>query len=67
MSTPTLYFENAAAGTRYKVLEKFTNPDGVAMLKLQGQHAVFEEVYDKDLFKRLGYTLVRVEEGDDDA
>jgi hypothetical protein len=66
MKTTTLYFENAAAKTRYRVLDKYVNGDGVTVLKLQGQHATFEEVYDKELFKKLGYTLVKVEEGDDD-
>lgn len=59
-----LYFRNAKTGKRYRVIRKFKDAEGKEQVELQGTHAVFREPYDKDRFKRLGYTL-EVEEADE--
>jgi hypothetical protein len=55
------YFENTKTGKRYKIvsLDKETNK-----VRLRGEHAEFEETFDKARFKAMGYQLIRVQEGD---
>lgn len=49
-----LYFRNEKTGKRYEVIsiDKAKN-----VIRLKGSAAEFEEPYDKDRFKRLGYVL----------
>lgn len=55
----TVYFRNTKTGKRFEVvrLDPKTN-----IITLRGEHAEFDETYDKEKFKRLGYTLEKVEE-----
>ena len=56
--TVILSFVSQSSGKKYKVLglDKTQDPP---MLTLQGEVAKFEQAFDKDLFKRCGYDLVR--------
>ena len=65
MSNKTLYFKNVHTGARYRVLRQFTDGEGIKRVELQGQTATFTEPFDKERFKRMGYTL-EVEESNDD-
>jgi len=56
-----LYFRNAKTGKRYEVVKL---DKAVGKVTLKGEMATFEEVYDKDRFKRMGYVL---EQGTEDA
>lgn len=58
---PKLYFRNVNTGKRYEVV-KLDKAAGKVTLK--GATATFDEVYDKDRFKRMGYVL---EQGTEDA
>ena len=53
-----LFFVNVNSGKKYKVL-------GIDKVKgtitLKGPNAEFDEPYDKERFKKLGYTLEKVE------
>ena len=60
----TLYFEHKATGKRFKIIE-FDEATG--KVKLKGTNSTFTEVFDKDLFKKMGYTLLRVNEADDEG
>jgi hypothetical protein len=67
--TTVLSFVSQSSGKKYKVLglDKTQDPP---MLTLQGEHAKFEQPFDKELFKQCGYDLVREEvldKDDDDA
>lgn len=65
MSNKVLYFRNDYTQARYRVLRKFTDADGIQKVELQGETATFVEPYDKERFKKMGYTL-EMEETDDD-
>lgn len=49
-----VYFENEKTGKKYLVL-KFDREAGTVRLK--GPQGEFDEKYDKEHFKKLGYTL----------
>jgi hypothetical protein len=51
-----LYLKNEKTGKKYEIisLDKETN-----VVTLKGPNAEFTETFDKDRFKRLGYTLER--------
>lgn len=65
MSSKVLYFKNTKTGSRYRVLRQFVDAEGIKKVELQGQTATFIEPFDKERFKRMGYTL-EVEETDDE-
>lgn len=49
-----LFLKNTRTGKRYEIVKV----DKVAgTITLKGPHAQFTEPYDKEQFKRLGYTL----------
>lgn len=54
-----VYFRHAKTGKRFEVV-RFDNKTNV--MTLRGEHAEFEQPYDKEQFKRLGYTLEKAEE-----
>jgi len=56
-----LYLENKQTRRRYLIVR--LNKD-TGKVTLRGEHAEFEEVYDKDRFKAMGYTLVKEESAD---
>jgi hypothetical protein len=58
--TTVLSFVSQSSGKKYKVLglDKTQDPP---MLTLQGEHAKFEQPFDKDLFKQCGYNLIKEE------
>lgn len=58
------YFVNEKTGREYKIVafDKATNK-----LKIQGQLSVFEEDYDKDSLKKLGYKIIQRDEPADFA
>ena len=58
--TTVLSFVSKSTGKKYRVLgmDKTQDPP---MLTLQGEHAKFEQLFDKELFKQCGYDLVREE------
>jgi hypothetical protein len=62
--TTKLFFENKATHKRYEVLkiDKTVTPP---MLTLQGEVAKFEQEYDRELFRKLGYEPVQVKSEDD--
>jgi hypothetical protein len=49
-----LYLKNAKTGKKYEIVgvDRAKN-----LVTLRGTHAEFTETFDKDRFKRLGYTL----------
>lgn len=49
-----LYFRNEKTGRRYEVLALDKDKGEIT---LKGEYTEFVEPYDKDRFKRLGYTL----------
>lgn len=49
-----LYFRNEQTGKRYQIVRMDKEAGEVV---LQGEHAEFTEKYDKEKFKKLGYTL----------
>ena len=51
-----IFFQNEKTGKRYLVVGM---DNGAGTITLQGPHATFTEPYDKERFKRLGYTLVK--------
>jgi hypothetical protein len=55
-----LYFVSQSTGKKYRVLsvDKSTEPP---TLTLQGEVAQFTQAFDKELFKRCGYDLVKLE------
>ena len=63
-----LFFVSRSSGKRYRVLamDKTQEPP---VLTMQGEHAKFTQPFDKKLFKRCGYDLVKEvipdEESDD--
>ena len=61
-----LYFKNVHTGSRYRVLRKFKDGEGNEKVELQGNTAAFVEPFDKERFKRMGYTL-EVEDTSEDA
>ena len=58
--TTVLSFVSKSSGKKYRVLgmDKIHDPP---LLTLQGEHAKFTQPFDKDLFIRCGYNLVREE------
>ena len=58
--TTVLSFVSQSSGKKYKVLglDKTQDPP---MLTLQGEHAKFEQPFDKELFIRCGYNLIKEE------
>ena len=58
--TTVLSFVSQSSGKKYKVLalDKSQDPP---LLTLQGEHAQFQQPFDKDLFKQCGSNLVREE------
>lgn len=54
-----LYFENVHTKRRFEIvrLNRETN-----RITLRGQHAMFDEDYDKDRFQAMGYRLVQGED-----
>ena len=68
--TTVLSFVSQSSGKKYKVLglDKTQDPP---LLTLQGEHAQFQQPFDKDLFIRCGYNLIKEEvpdpkDGDDE-
>lgn len=59
MSKPKLFFVSTETGRRYEVV-RLDKAKGEITLK--GELAVFTESYDKDKFEKLGYTLERVDD-----
>lgn len=53
-----LFFVSRSSGKRYRVLamDKTQEPP---VLTMQGEHAKFTQPFDKELFKRCGYDLVK--------
>ena len=60
----SLFFVNKSTGKEYRVisLDREQTPP---MLILKGQHSEFQQAFDKELFQRLGYELVKKDEPDD--
>lgn len=52
------FFVNKATGKEYEILS--LNKE-TGKVKLKGPHSTFEEAYDKEALKRMGYTLVQKE------
>lgn len=59
-----LYFKNEKTGARYQVIRRFKDADGKDQVELQGKLASFTEPYDKERFKRMGYTLEVEKDGE---
>jgi len=63
----TLYFEHTKTKKRFKIVEW---DEDTGRVKIKGPTSTFTEVFNKDLFKKMGYTLRQVDEaadeGDDD-
>ena len=55
-----LFFVNGRTQKRFQVLKKFER-DGKVMLLLKGEGKEFDEVYNKERFERLQYSLVSEE------
>ena len=55
-----IHFVSKTTGKRYRVLaiDKTQDPP---LLTLQGEHSKFTQPFDKELFKRCGYDLVKTE------
>ena len=51
-----IYLRHTETGKQYKVV-KFDRENG--KITLQGPHAQFDEDFDKERFKRLGYSMVK--------
>jgi hypothetical protein len=56
-----LYFKNEKTGRKYEIIKLDKEKSQVT---LRGDYAEFVEPYDKERFKKLGYTLVKEEETD---
>jgi hypothetical protein len=54
----TLYLVHAATKRRYEVVQVDKE---TKKIRLKGEHAEFDEVYDPPKFKALGYTIEKVE------
>jgi hypothetical protein len=54
----TLYLVHAATKRRFQVL---LVDKEARKIRLKGEHAEFDEVYDPPTFKKLGYTIEKVE------
>lgn len=62
---PTMYFKHTKTGKMFKVVGN-READGKAYLTLECKDGKFEELYTKQRFKDMGYTLVKKEETEDD-
>jgi hypothetical protein len=51
-----MFLEHSQTERRYEIVAV---SDDKSKITLKGEHGTFEEDYDKDKFKRLGYKLVR--------
>lgn len=51
-----VYFRHTKTNRRYEVVRLDSKHNKII---LKGEHASFEQPYDKDEFKRLGYVLER--------
>ena len=51
-----IFLRHTGTGKSYKIV-KFDREQG--MITLQGPHSRFDEEFDKERFKRMGYELVK--------
>lgn len=53
-----MFLEHTQTGRRYEIVGV---SEDKTKITLKGEHGTFEEDYDKDKFKQLGYKLVRAD------
>ena len=58
----SLILRNTATSKTFKIVSR---DKAAGTVTLQGDHAAWEEPWDKERFKKLGYVLERVEAEDD--
>jgi len=55
---PKLFFHHAKTGRDYEIIRMAEDKSEIT---LRGEHTEFTTPYDKELFQRLGYSLVKKE------